>query len=167
MSGQTAEELLMAQRLVQVLGLEHIAPDAILPTAPLFGSAVDSVGLDSIDALEIALMIQQQYGVELRVRRHRGQGRVRIAAITDRTRRCGAAPRPEITRRADRPSRFMFWLALGYPLLAHLAVLLARPPARNGSRSSGCSAFQSAAPCVSGGPGPGSCCWRVRVSCTG
>ena len=63
---QTAEELLMAQRLVQVLGLEHIAPDAIDPSAPLFGSAVDSVGLDSIDALEIALMIQQHYGVELR-----------------------------------------------------------------------------------------------------
>ncbi|HYJ40234.1 MAG TPA: phosphopantetheine-binding protein [Steroidobacteraceae bacterium] len=65
-SPQTAEELLMAQRLVQVLGLEHIAPDAIDPAAPLFGSAVDSIGLDSIDALEIALMIQQHYGVELR-----------------------------------------------------------------------------------------------------
>jgi acyl carrier protein len=63
---QTADELLMAQRLVQVLGLEHITPDSIHPSAPLFGSAVDSVGLDSIDALEIALMIQQQYGVELR-----------------------------------------------------------------------------------------------------
>ena len=66
MSGQTADESLMAQRLVQALGLEHIAPDAIVPSAPLFGSGVDSVGLDSIDALEIALMIQQQYGVELR-----------------------------------------------------------------------------------------------------
>ena len=66
MSQQTAEELLMAQRIVQVLGLEHIAPDAISPSAPLFGSSVDSVGLDSIDALEIALMIQQHYGVELR-----------------------------------------------------------------------------------------------------
>jgi len=63
---QTAEELLMAQRLVQLLGLEHISPEAIPPSAPLFGSGVDSVGLDSIDALEIALMIQQQYGVELR-----------------------------------------------------------------------------------------------------
>jgi len=65
-SQQTAEELLMAQRLVEVLGLEHIAPDAIHPSAPLFGSGADSVGLDSIDALEIALMIQQHYGVELR-----------------------------------------------------------------------------------------------------
>ena len=66
LSRQTAEELLMAQRLVQVLGLEHVAPEAIHPDAPLFGSGVDSVGLDSIDALEIALMIQQHYGVELR-----------------------------------------------------------------------------------------------------
>ena len=66
MSQQTAEELLMAQRIVQVLGLEHIAPDAISPSVPLFGSSADSVGLDSIDALEIALMIQQHYGVELR-----------------------------------------------------------------------------------------------------
>jgi acyl carrier protein len=66
MSGQTAEESLMAQRLVQALGLDHIAPDAISPDAPLFGGGADSVGLDSIDALEIALMIQQQYGVELR-----------------------------------------------------------------------------------------------------
>ena len=56
----------MAKRLVEALGLEHIAPDAISPSAPLFGSGTGSVGLDSIDALEIALMIQQQYGVELR-----------------------------------------------------------------------------------------------------
>ena len=66
MSGQSAEEALMAKRLVEALGLEHIEPDAISPSAPLFGSGLDSVGLDSIDALEIALMIQQHYGVELR-----------------------------------------------------------------------------------------------------
>lgn len=56
----------MAQRLVEALALEHITPEAITPSAPLFGSGMDSVGLDSIDALEIALMIQQHYGVELR-----------------------------------------------------------------------------------------------------
>ena len=66
MSGQSADETLMAKRLVQTLGLEHIAPEEISPSAPLFGSAAGSVGLDSIDALEIALMIQQHYGVELR-----------------------------------------------------------------------------------------------------
>jgi acyl carrier protein len=66
MSVQSAEEALMARRVVEALGLEHISPDEISPSAPLFGSGVDSVGLDSIDALEIALMIQQHYGVELR-----------------------------------------------------------------------------------------------------
>ena len=66
MSGQSAEEALIAQRLVAALGLEHIAPETIAPSAPLFGSGVDSLGLDSIDALEIALMIHQHYGEELR-----------------------------------------------------------------------------------------------------
>jgi len=66
MSVQTAEESLMAQRLVQALNLDHIKPDAIVPTAPLFGSSNEGIGLDSIDALEIALMIQQHYGIELR-----------------------------------------------------------------------------------------------------
>jgi acyl carrier protein len=66
MSGQTAEESLLAQRLVQALGLDHIKPEAIAPEAPLFGTANDGIGLDSIDALEIALMIQQHYGIELR-----------------------------------------------------------------------------------------------------
>lgn len=66
MSGQTAEESLMAQRLVQALGLDHIRPEEISASAPLFGGGAGSVGLDSIDALEIALMVQQQYGVELR-----------------------------------------------------------------------------------------------------
>ena len=60
MSGQTAEESLMAQRLVQALNLDHIKPEAIVPTAPLFGSSNEGIGLDSIDALEIALMIQLQ-----------------------------------------------------------------------------------------------------------
>lgn len=66
MSGQTAEESLMAKRLVEALNLDHITADAIAPTAPLFGGADDGIGLDSIDALEIALMIQQHYGIELR-----------------------------------------------------------------------------------------------------
>lgn len=65
MSGQTAEELLMAQRLVQALNLDHVQPEAIAPQAALFGGA-QGLGLDSIDALEIALMVQQHYGVELR-----------------------------------------------------------------------------------------------------
>jgi acyl carrier protein len=66
MSVQTAEEAQMAQHLVQALALDHIQADAIAPEAPLFGASQDGIGLDSIDALEIALMIQQRYGVEIR-----------------------------------------------------------------------------------------------------
>lgn len=66
MCGQTAEESLMARRLVAALGLDHVAADAIAPEDALFGAGSPGLGLDSIDALEIALMIQQHYSVELR-----------------------------------------------------------------------------------------------------
>jgi acyl carrier protein len=63
---QTSSETLMAQRLVAALALEDVNAADISPTAPLFSSNEGGLGLDSIDALEIALMIQQHYGVELR-----------------------------------------------------------------------------------------------------
>lgn len=62
----TAEELIMAQYLVQALSLDDVDAREIAPDAALFGSHTEGLGLDSIDALEIALMIQQKYGVELR-----------------------------------------------------------------------------------------------------
>ena len=40
-----------------------IDPKTIDDAAPLFG---EGLGLDSIDALEIALVIQQKYGVQMR-----------------------------------------------------------------------------------------------------
>ena len=62
----STEELLMAQNLVQALSLDGVDAREISPDAALFGSHAEGLGLDSIDALEIALMIQQKYGVELR-----------------------------------------------------------------------------------------------------
>jgi acyl carrier protein len=59
-------EAILAQRLVEALNLEHLRADDIGPTAPLFGSDQGSLGLDSIDALEIALMVQKFYGVTLK-----------------------------------------------------------------------------------------------------
>lgn len=56
----------MAQLVVSALNLEGVDPDGIDPEAPLFGSEEGSLGLDSIDALEIVLAIQQKHGVELR-----------------------------------------------------------------------------------------------------
>jgi len=56
-------ELEVARLLVETLRLEEIQPEDIAPEEPLFG---DGLGLDSIDALELALAISKTYGVQLR-----------------------------------------------------------------------------------------------------
>ncbi len=59
---ETPFECELAALLVRVLHLE-IQASEIVPEAPLFG---DGLGLDSIDALELALAISRDYGVELK-----------------------------------------------------------------------------------------------------
>ncbi|MBB6457530.1 MULTISPECIES: phosphopantetheine-binding protein [Acetobacter] len=59
---QTPFEHEVAERLVAALQLEVMAEE-IAPEAPLFG---EGLGLDSIDALEIALFVGRDYGVALR-----------------------------------------------------------------------------------------------------
>jgi acyl carrier protein len=66
MSAQTSAERAMAELLIQSLNLEGREAAAIDPEAPLFGSHERGWGLDSIDALEIALALKQKYGVELK-----------------------------------------------------------------------------------------------------
>ena len=52
----------IARLIIQGLNLP-LEPDQIDPQAPLYG---DGLGLDSIDILEIALIVSRQYGVVLR-----------------------------------------------------------------------------------------------------
>nr|WP_288144833.1 phosphopantetheine-binding protein [Acidomonas methanolica] len=61
-AAQTPFEHEMAERLIQALQLD-ILVDEIVPDAPLFG---DGLGLDSIDALEIALLVSRDYGITLK-----------------------------------------------------------------------------------------------------
>ncbi len=49
--------------LISELNLEDISPDDIDETAPLFG---DGLGLDSIDALEIAVILDKEYGIKIK-----------------------------------------------------------------------------------------------------
>lgn len=56
------EEVELARLIVSALSLE-IAPEDMDPNAPLFN---EGLGLDSIDALEIALAVSKTYGVKLR-----------------------------------------------------------------------------------------------------
>jgi acyl carrier protein len=60
---QTAAEHDLAQLLVQSLNLEGVEPAQIDPEAPLFNAGL---GLDSIDALELALAVSKRYGFQLR-----------------------------------------------------------------------------------------------------
>ncbi len=60
---QSAAERELAELIVAALNLEDVAPDDIDPEAPLFKTGL---GLDSIDALELALEISRRYGFQLR-----------------------------------------------------------------------------------------------------
>ena len=53
----------VASMIVTTLNLETVTPEQIDPAEPLFGTGL---GLDSIDALELALEISKRYGFQLR-----------------------------------------------------------------------------------------------------
>ena len=63
MSLQTSAETDLAQLLVESLNLEGVEPAQIDTEAPLFNAGL---GLDSIDALELALAVSKRYGFQLR-----------------------------------------------------------------------------------------------------
>jgi acyl carrier protein len=61
----------LAEEIVRALNLE-VAATEIDPQAPLYG---DGLGLDSIDILEVALVVSRKYGFQLRAN---DEGNVRI-----------------------------------------------------------------------------------------
>jgi acyl carrier protein len=63
MTAQSPLEQEVARLIVDTLNLEDVQAEDIDPEAPLFGNGL---GLDSIDALELALAISRSYGFQLR-----------------------------------------------------------------------------------------------------
>ena len=61
-SVQTDSQREVAALLVEALNLD-IPADSIDPQSPLYG---EGLGLDSIDILEVALVVSQRYGFQLR-----------------------------------------------------------------------------------------------------
>ena len=55
--------LKLKQEIIEVLNLEDVQPDDIQNDAPLFG---DGRGLDSIDALELIVLMEKNYGIKLK-----------------------------------------------------------------------------------------------------
>lgn len=52
----------LKQHIIDALNLEDITPADIENEAPLFG---EGLGLDSIDALEIILILEKEYGIHI------------------------------------------------------------------------------------------------------
>lgn len=48
--------------IIETLALEDVSPGEIETDAPLF---IEGLGLDSIDALELAMVLEERYGVAM------------------------------------------------------------------------------------------------------
>ena len=53
----------LKKQIIEVLNLEDVTPHDIDNDAPLFG---EGLGLDSIDALELIVLIEKNYGIKLK-----------------------------------------------------------------------------------------------------
>ena len=58
------EELVLElkKQIIEVLNLEEMTPEDIDTDSPLFG---EGLGLDSIDALELIVLLEKKYGIRL------------------------------------------------------------------------------------------------------
>ena len=52
----------LKSKIIEVLNLEDVKPEDINDSAELFGSGL---GLDSIDALELIVLLDKEYGIKL------------------------------------------------------------------------------------------------------
>ena len=52
----------LKSEIIEVLNLEDVKPEDIDADAPLFG---DGLGLDSIDALELIVLLEKNYGIKI------------------------------------------------------------------------------------------------------
>jgi acyl carrier protein len=52
----------LKKQIIEALNLKHLKPEDIGEDQPLF---IEGLGLDSIDALELIVLLQQQYNVRL------------------------------------------------------------------------------------------------------
>jgi acyl carrier protein len=49
-------------QIIEQLNLAEVKPEDIKPDAPLFG---EGLGLDSIDALELIVLLEKHYGIKI------------------------------------------------------------------------------------------------------
>lgn len=69
------DQKLLTERLIEGLNLEDITVDDVELDTPLFG---EGLGLDSIDALELAVVVDRHYGIKIN---NAEEGREAFASI--------------------------------------------------------------------------------------
>jgi acyl carrier protein len=70
----------LKRKIVETLDLQDVTADAIADDAPLFG---DGLGLDSIDVLELVVMLEKDYGVRIDTKEMGQKVMTSIAALAD------------------------------------------------------------------------------------
>lgn len=59
---KTQLTLEVKKKMIEFLNLSPLSPEEIVDDAPLFG---EGLGLDSIDSLELIVMLKREYGIDI------------------------------------------------------------------------------------------------------
>jgi acyl carrier protein len=54
----------LTKKVLEALNLDEISPEELDADAPLFGD--EGLGLDSIDALELIVLLEKNYGIKIK-----------------------------------------------------------------------------------------------------
>jgi len=70
----------LKRQIIQFLNLTDLTPADISDNEPLFG---DGLGLDSIDSLELIVLLKKEYGIDIRDPREGRKVLVDVATMAD------------------------------------------------------------------------------------
>jgi acyl carrier protein len=70
----------LKRQIIQFLNLTDLTPTDIKDDEPLFG---DGLGLDSIDSLELIVLLKKEYGIDIRDPREGRKVLVDVATMAD------------------------------------------------------------------------------------
>lgn len=70
----------LKRQIIQFLNLTDLTPADIADKEPLFG---DGLGLDSIDSLELIVLLKKEYGIDIKDPREGRKVLVDVATIAD------------------------------------------------------------------------------------